>query len=360
MVCDRLEYYGSFPNQAEITVNGAVYDGVFVRLWDPVSQRYVMTFTAMSREGVSVWGSRLADRTDAEIVTDVENDLNLGDTSSVISNLELPTEGTRHAQIAWHTSDPGVVTETGVVHRPPAGSSSATAVLTATVTKGSATATKSFEIAVLPYRAAGLAAHYAFDGDLSDATGSFGAGTPTGDRIDNSGGSIAYADGISGQAAVFDGASGVLLPKGLLQSDTYTVSLWVKPEKLTMFTTTFFGARDSNNWVSLVPNGPAGGNTMVWSGSARWYDAPAGLTIPTGQWTHLAFAVDNGAIRVYVNGEGKFSGTDFPDIFTTTNTSFSLGVNWWDPPFKGLMDDLRIYEGALTLAEIRQLAAGNE
>ena len=32
-------------------------------------------------------------------------------------------------------------------------------------------------------------------------------------------------------------------------------TLWVRPDALTPFTTTFFGARDPNNWVSLVPQG---------------------------------------------------------------------------------------------------------
>jgi arabinan endo-1,5-alpha-L-arabinosidase len=346
-------------NRAEITVDGATYNGVFVRQWDPTSVRYVMTFTAMSGEGITVWGSKLADKTDAEVVADVAADLSLGDTTRVVADLTLPTDGTRHTEIRWQTSDPAVVSETGAVHRPEAGASSATATLTATIVKGTATATKTFAITVLPYQAVGLAAHYAFENNLNDTTGNFGAGTPTGDRIDNTGGTIAYAEGKSGQAAVFDGASGVLLPSGLIASNTYSVSLWVKPEKLTMYTTTFFGAQDSNHWVSLVPNGPASGNTMVWSGSAAWYDAAAGLTIPVGEWTHLAFTVDNGSVHVYVNGALKFTGTNFPNIFTTANAGFSLGVNWWDPPFKGLMDELRVYEGALSPSEVQQLAGAN-
>lgn len=88
-------------NQAEITIDGFTYDGVFIRQWDPTSERYVMTFTAMSTEGVTIWGSRLADRTDEEIVADVVEDLTLGDTANVISNLALPTEGSRRTQISW-------------------------------------------------------------------------------------------------------------------------------------------------------------------------------------------------------------------------------------------------------------------
>ncbi|ULT56095.1 family 43 glycosylhydrolase [Neobacillus drentensis] len=344
-------------NQAEITIDGnTTYNGVFVREWDPVSKSNVMTFTALSNEGISVWGSRLADKTDQEVVAAVVKDLNLGDTEKVISNLTLPTEGTRHTLISWETSNADVVTNTGVITRPEAGSESAHATLTATITKGDVTDKKVFTITVLPYEEAGLAAQYSFENNLNEKTGTFGPGNMTGNRIDNTGGAISYANGKSGEAAVFNGASGIRLPNGLISSNKYSVSLWLKPEQLTMYTTTFFGAADPNNWVSLVPNGPAGGNTMVWSGSGKWYDAPSGLTIKNGEWTHLAFTVDNGTIKVYVNGVEKFSGTNFSNIFTTNNASFSLGVNWWDPPFKGLMDELKIYNGALTPAQVAQLA----
>lgn len=347
-------------NAAHLTIDGKIYNGVFVRQWDPTSERYVMAFTALSNEGVSVWGSKVEKKTDAEVVADVIKDLSLGDTEKVISNLNLPVEGTRYAKISWESSNPAVVTDKGVISRPEAGSDSVKATLTATVTKGEVTETKSFEITVLPYKETGLTAAYSFEKSLKDSDGKFSEGTITGNRIDNTGGTITYAEGKSGQAAVFNGESGVRLPNGLISSNTYSVSLWLKPEQLTTYTTTFFGARDSNNWVSLLPNGPIGGNTMVWSGSGRWYDAPAGLTINKGEWTHLAFTVDKGAITLYVNGVEKFTGTNFPDIFTTSNASFSLGVNWWDTPYKGAMDELRIYEGALSPGEVTKLAQGNQ
>jgi arabinan endo-1,5-alpha-L-arabinosidase len=346
-------------NKAIINIGGTTYHGVFVRQWDPASERYVMAFTALSNEGVSVWGSKIESKSDKEVVADVIDDLHLGDTDNILSNLSLPVEGTRGAEISWKTSDPSVVTDKGVITRPEVGADSAKATLTATVTKGEEMATKTFEITVLPYKAAGLTAAYSFENSLKDNDGKFSEGTITGNRIDNTGGTITYAEGKSGQAAVFNGESGIRLPNGLISSNKYSVSLWVKPEQLTQYTTTFFGARDSNNWVSLLPNGPIGGNTMVWSGSSRWYDAPAGLTINKGEWTHLAFTVDNGSVKLYVNGAEKFTGTNFPDIFTTSNASFSLGVNWWDVPFKGAMDELRIYEGALSPAEVASLAHGN-
>ncbi|CAM4482262.1 LamG-like jellyroll fold domain-containing protein [Paenibacillus tarimensis] len=342
--------------QAELTLDGVTYNGVFVRGWDPTSKQYVMTFAAVSKDGVSIWGSRQQERTDQEVVNAIHEELSLGDTSNVITNLKLPTVGALNAQISWTTSDASVVTDQGVVNRPEPGSGKASAVLTATITKGDVTASKAFSITVLPIKEAELAAQYSFEDNLSEKTGSFTEGTVTGNRIDNTGGTITFAEGKSGKAAVFNGESGVRLPNGLIEGSSYSVSLWLKPDQLTAFTTTFFGARDANNWISLVPSGPASNNTMVWSGSGRWYDAPAGLTIKAGEWSHVAFSVNNGVITLYVNGEAKFEGTNFPDIFTTDNGTFGLGVNWWDTPFKGQMDELLIFKGALTQDQVNKLA----
>jgi arabinan endo-1,5-alpha-L-arabinosidase len=204
-------------------------------------------------------------------------------------------------------------------------------------------------------------AHYAFDGDLKDSTGNFGAGSVTGDKLNNTTvGSITYdAQGKVGQAAVFNGASGIKLPNDLIKSNSYSVSLWVKPSQLTTFTTTFFGAVDTNHWVSLVPQGPINGSAEVWSGSATWYDAVTNVTLPLDQWTNLIFTVDKGAVNVYVNGEKKFTGSNFPDIFSNNDASFGMGVNYWDPAFKGEMDDLRVYSGVLTPTQLADLAKNN-
>jgi arabinan endo-1,5-alpha-L-arabinosidase len=348
-------------NRAELTVDGVVYDGVFSRQWDPAAESYVMTFSALSQEGIAIWGSRMLDKSDEEIAEDVKNELNLGDTSNIINNLVLPVDGTRQTTISWQSTNPEVVSEEGIINRPAPGSPNLEVILTATITKGEIKLTKSFTIVVLAQKEGGLTAHYAFENNLEESTGSFEAGNITGNRIDNTGGNITYTNGISSNAAVFNGSSGIRLPKGLISSNTYSVSLWLKPEQLTAYTTTFFGARDTNNWISLLPKGHGWVNydTMVWSGTA-WFDAGTGIKINSGEWTHLAFTVDNGNIKVYVNGIERFNKAGFPNIFTNTNGTFSLGVNWWDTPYKGLIDELRIYEVALSGDQIADLAEINK
>lgn len=77
--------------------------------------------------------------------------LNLGDTSAVTADLVLPKSGTAGGStITWASDHPGVVSNAGKVTRPAAGEPDGHATLTATLKKGSATGTKSFDVTVLP------------------------------------------------------------------------------------------------------------------------------------------------------------------------------------------------------------------
>lgn len=340
-------------NTAEIRLPGASpYKGVFANGWDETSKSPVMTFSVLSREGVALFGSRLLPRTDAQVVGAVQAELTLGNTSAVTANLVLPTSGTRGALISWTSSNPAVLSNTGVVTSPANGDVNLT--LTARIVRGTAVAVKTFAVTVR--RAGGLLAHYAFDDNLVDSNGFFAAGSVIGSRIDAPGGAIGFEAGVKGRAAVFNGATGVRLPNGLIASNNYTVALWLKPAQLTAFTTTFFGARTGDSWVSLLPMGHdgVGGAAMLWSGTA-WYDAGLGASLPVGRWSHVAFTVRSGAVNVYVDGVRRFSGANFPNVFTSPNGVFALGVNWWDTPYKGAMDDLRIYGAALSDTDIAAL-----
>lgn len=46
-------------NQIEIKLNGEIYKGVFLKQWDEFGLKDVMTFSALSKDGISIWGSGL-------------------------------------------------------------------------------------------------------------------------------------------------------------------------------------------------------------------------------------------------------------------------------------------------------------
>ncbi|UOQ83611.1 LamG-like jellyroll fold domain-containing protein [Gracilibacillus salinarum] len=336
--------------RVEITADEKTYDGVFIRQYDPTAEQWVMTFSAMSDEGVVIWGSRTESKPDQEVVDGIKQELSESLPERAISDINLPTMATQGTEITWKSSHPEIISAEGVVNRPSAGSDDANVELTATITLGEVTETFTVTVTVPAREEGGLSAYYDFSDNFSDRSGNQEDATVTGDRIHNTGGEITFAEGIAGQAAKFDGTSGLKLANGLISGDQYSISLWMKPEEITEFTTTFFGARTENNWISVVPN--AQSITKVWSHNGDdWYDAASDAIIPAGEWTHFAFTVDQGQATVYINGEEKFSGDNFPDVFTTENVQFSLGVNYWDTPFKGLMDEVRVYDGLVLPAE---------
>ncbi|MEV0898283.1 family 43 glycosylhydrolase [Actinoplanes sp. NPDC049802] len=78
------------------------------------------------------------------------------DIDDVRGNLTLPSGAT------WASSDPAVISATGEVHRPAAGTAPKTVTLTATVTYGTATATREFTATVPPLPAAAPYEGYLF------------------------------------------------------------------------------------------------------------------------------------------------------------------------------------------------------
>ncbi|MFC5729465.1 MULTISPECIES: family 43 glycosylhydrolase [Nocardioides] len=76
--------------------------------------------------------------------------LDLGDLSGVTADLTLPTTGEYGSSIAWASSDPAVISNTGQVTRPGALEEPVDVTLTATLTRGSGTETKAFTATVLP------------------------------------------------------------------------------------------------------------------------------------------------------------------------------------------------------------------
>ncbi|WP_079710371.1 LamG-like jellyroll fold domain-containing protein [Paraliobacillus ryukyuensis] len=340
--------------RAEVNVGGETYDGVFIKQWDPTAEAWVMTFSAMSGDGVVIWGSHAVADSDQAVIDGIKEELFNRFASPVISDIALPTTGTKGATITWESAQPAIIATDGTVNRPTG--EDATVDMTATISLGEMKEEVTIPITVKAAKEGKLTAWYNFDDGLSDQSGNQEDATVTGNRIDNEGGEITFAEGKIGKAAQFDGNTGLRLADGLISDDSYSISLWINPEELTEYSTTFFGARTENNWISFVPE-TSWGNTMVWSHNGDdWYDVATDSTIPVNQWSHLALTVDDGTATFYINGEERFTGEDFPNIFTSVDGAFSLGVNYWDTPFKGLMDEVRVYDGvALPSDEITML-----
>ncbi|WP_231631368.1 lipocalin-like domain-containing protein [Halolactibacillus sp. JCM 19043] len=337
---------------ATLTINDITYEGVFVEVWDELNKQGVLSFTALSDQGVSVWGVQTIEetRTEAEIVDDVLSGLAIP--REVTADLDLKTSEAGETTITYVSSNEAVLTSDGKV-TPQAGED-VDVDLTVTVTKGDTTKEEVFQLTVVGQREAALISHYAFDGNLSDETGQHPELTPTGEKIDTEGQGVTFEAGVDGEAVLLDGSSGLRFAEGLLDTSSYTVSLFVKPMTFTQHTTVFFGAKSPDEWLSVVPYGHTE-QTMVWSGSTSWFDGSASERIEENAWSHLVVVVDNGRLQFYINDEQVFSGEGLPHYFDASSY-FALGVNHWDTPFNGLIDEVKIFAGALSEAEVQALS----
>jgi len=96
--------------------------------------------------------------------------LSIPGADDVRGNVTLPIEGANGTTVSWTSSDPAVVTTTGEVTRPATGAAEATVKVTATVTKGSSTATREFTLSVQPLPAPQELGAYFFPFFTGEAT----------------------------------------------------------------------------------------------------------------------------------------------------------------------------------------------
>ncbi len=165
-----------------------------------------------------------------------------------------------------------------------------------------------------------------------------------------------------------------------LKSGSVTVSLWVKPEVNTSGTGFLVSLTQKNTWANgycLFMDAAATNYRFkatdfheIKAGSLgnNWFDKSGGY--PESSWFHLVYMWDanTSTQTVYVNG-AEFSKSiasatapHGPIIYSdgTANAEVMYvgkngGTDSWIGPYKGLMDDLRVYDVALTPTEVAQI-----
>ncbi|PUA26755.1 MAG: beta-xylosidase [Cellvibrio sp. 79] len=290
----------------------------------------------------------------------VKNALDLGDVSAIRENFELPRVGPFVSGISWASDNEAFlkpVNGTAIVKQPTALQGDQKVTLTATIRYQTVTETKTFSVTVKSL----APAEYSFEGNLKEVKGAFAEASETGNRINNTGGKVTYVTGVKGSAVHSDGTAGIRLPDNLITTNSYSVSLWLKPDAFTNYTTAFFGGSAATAWISLVPSMNGSNKTRLWGDMGGYFDKGELATrIPDGKWTHVAFTVDgdkNDTLKIYINGALQLDVPGVPRVFTVVGetTEFALGVNYWDTPFNGAYDELKVYTGAITAESITAL-----
>ncbi len=197
----------------------------------------------------------------------------------------------------------------------------------------------------------GLLAHYKLDGDGKDATGGHD-GTLTNNP--------AFVAGKDGQALNVTLDQYVNIPYSAdLALNTFSVAAWVNVSDITgnrgIIGTRFNSDNTFDLKVSATLIHSDIGNGTAWLNTA--VDVPA--TLSTGEWYHICYVFDDPAdtVAMYVNGilARKITVTGTP-LFMKSTQVLRIGTDYSTEPFRGSIDDVRIYTRPLTGAEVAGLA----
>ena len=163
---------------------------------------------------------------------------------------------------------------------------------------------------------------------------------------------------------LLDGSSGhVVLPDGALSAlGDFTIALWVYREPAARNTQIFaFGSTDVA-YMMLCPHDGADHLRFMTSRVQYWSEQSVSANpLPTGRWVHVAITLSGAVGTLYVDGSPIASHNEIwitpYQLGHTTRTWLGRSQYAGDPFFKGRMQDLRIYSGALDAAVIAELAA---
>ena len=197
--------------------------------------------------------------------------------------------------------------------------------------------------------------------------GAYGFNEGSGTTVNDSSGNGNYGTatnttwataGKNGKALLFNGMNALVTVPDSASLDLttgMTLEAWVDPSTLTSsWRTVVFKERPGGMLYALYANNGSANRPVgqVFLGNAE-QDAPGTSSVPLNAWTHLAATYDGSALRLYVNGALVTTFAVSGSLATTTNPLRIGGNTIWGEYFNGLIDDVRIYNRALTAAEIQ-------
>ncbi|TWT67846.1 carbohydrate-binding domain-containing protein [Crateriforma conspicua] len=215
----------------------------------------------------------------------------------------------------------------------------------------------------------GLVGHWRLDESaigqsVADSSGNGNSGThtniavpagPTANGVD--------FDSANAGALVFDGDNDFVNiagdPSLDLSNGQFTQSVWVRPTETGRTYQGVLGFQDSGGVAGRYPGIWVQNDTQVHAGfgdGTNWNSLSTGEVLTLNEWNHVATTFDGTDYRVYVNSAEVYSTDQYAGRTPTAETRVNIGRV--DNHFAGAVDDVRIFNRALTAAEVATLIDG--
>jgi Concanavalin A-like lectin/glucanases superfamily len=200
---------------------------------------------------------------------------------------------------------------------------------------------------------------YPFSGSAVDVSGHGHDGAVSGATL------VADRFGRPDEAYSFSGGQVISVPDDpsfTLESADFTLSLWMSVHPVSGFSYYVLGhdegPTNKKKWILWITNGSIGVHVNSPSTGGFWITNHAWASV-VGEWVHCAIRRSGDTFTIFANGQSIGSNIDTRAI-PDPNTTFTMGDAESQHPerdFRGSLDDVRLYNRALSDGEIQGIAA---
>ncbi len=147
-----------------------------------------------------------------------------------------------------------------------------------------------------------------------------------------------------------------------LTNGTYSQALWIKPTSYDDLYHGVIGYQEGNSVGTRYPFIYVRNDAIYagfGSGGNAWKGIVADDVITIGSWNHVAVTFDGGTMQLLVNGEIVATNNNMGGSLPTTQYG-RLDIGRVNNYFVGQLDDVRMYDRALSQAQIQELIESGE
>jgi hypothetical protein len=165
-----------------------------------------------------------------------------------------------------------------------------------------------------------------------------------------------WATGKYGNALSFNGTNSWVTANNaaaLNLTNRMTLEAWVYPTTTNGWRTVIMREPNANYYLDSSNGSFTGAGPSAGVNNGTFQDVYGSSSLPVNTWSHLAATWDGTTLRVYVNGTQVASKAISQTTVTTTSPLRIGGNSTWGEYFAGKIDEVRVYNRALSMSEIQ-------